>query len=175
MSWAFIWKRRSLPFTPGWDVVGAVDEIGRRPPLPRINSPSLEMTRRNYKGTHRIMHHEPHSRTRVGEDLGNGSVQLAGGYERYQLPAGRLTLLQDRPEQHSARVLASFDPANFASLAAYTNTVFSDPAHGLLSPVERELVGVVVSALNACVSCLISMSTSSAKLSRTMTALAGSL
>jgi uncharacterized peroxidase-related enzyme len=37
----------------------------------------------------------------------------------------------------------------------FVNPIFEDPNHGLLSLAERELIGVVVSSANACVTCLI--------------------
>ncbi|HEU5101788.1 MAG TPA: peroxidase-related enzyme [Roseiflexaceae bacterium] len=77
------------------------------------------------------------------------------GNDTYQLPAEWLELIADSPEQHSARILASIDQESFARYVMYVNPVFFDPAHGLLSLAERELIGVVVSSINACVTCLI--------------------
>jgi len=77
------------------------------------------------------------------------------GNDSYQLPPEWADLLASVPEKHSARVLASIDQDSFARYAMYVNPVFSDPTHGLLSLAERELIGVVVSAINACVTCLI--------------------
>ena len=77
------------------------------------------------------------------------------GDDRYELPAEWQSMLADVPEKHSARILASIDEESFARYAMCVNPVFSDPRHGLLSLAERELIGVVVSAINACVTCLI--------------------
>jgi uncharacterized peroxidase-related enzyme len=77
------------------------------------------------------------------------------GDENYQFPAEWLTLMADAPEKHSARILASIDQQSFARYATYVNPVLFDPEHGLLSLAERELIGVVVSSINACVTCLI--------------------
>lgn len=77
------------------------------------------------------------------------------GDDNYQLPPEWADLLASIPEKHSARILASIDRDSFARYAMYVNPIFSDPKHGLLSLAERELIGVVVSAINACVTCLI--------------------
>ena len=77
------------------------------------------------------------------------------GKETYQFPAQWQELMADSPEKQAARVLASIDEASFANYATYVNPIFSDPKHGLLSLAERELIGVVVSSINACVTCLI--------------------
>ena len=75
--------------------------------------------------------------------------------DTYQFPAEWLELMADSPEKHSARILASIDEESVARVAMYVNPVFFDPAHGLLSLAEREFIGVVVSSINACVTCLI--------------------
>jgi uncharacterized peroxidase-related enzyme len=77
------------------------------------------------------------------------------GDDNYQLPPQWRELMADSPEKHSARILASIDEESFARYAMYVNPAFSDPNHGLLSLAERELIGVVVSSINACVTCLI--------------------
>lgn len=77
------------------------------------------------------------------------------GDDTYQLSAEWLRLLGDTPEKHSARILASIDQASFANYAMFVTPIFEDPNHGLLSQAERELIGVVVSSANACVTCLI--------------------
>jgi uncharacterized peroxidase-related enzyme len=77
------------------------------------------------------------------------------GDDNYELPAEWLGLLADIPEKHSARILASIDEESFARYAMFVNTVFDDPAHGLVPLAEREFIGVVVSSVNACVTCLI--------------------
>jgi uncharacterized peroxidase-related enzyme len=77
------------------------------------------------------------------------------GNDNYQLPAEWVELLASVPEKHAARILASIDQDSFARYAMYVNPIFFDPTHGLLSLAERALIGVVVSAINACVTCLI--------------------
>ncbi len=77
------------------------------------------------------------------------------GNDNYELPAEWLKLLVDIPEKHSARILASIDEESFARYAMFVNIVFQDPEHGLLPLAKREFIGVVVSSINACVTCLI--------------------
>ena len=77
------------------------------------------------------------------------------GDDQYQWPAEWQELMARSPEKHSARILASIDEQTFARHALYVNPVFDDPAHGLLSLAEREFIGVVVSSINACVTCLL--------------------
>ncbi len=93
--------------------------------------------------------------TLVPEFKSNDPYGWLSGNDNYQLPAQWLELMADSPEKHSARILASIDEESFARYAMYVNPVFSDPEHGLLSLAERELIGVVVSSINACVTCLI--------------------
>ena len=85
----------------------------------------------------------------------NEPYSWLAGNPNYELPAQWLDLLADTPEKHSAEILASIDEQSFARYAMYVNPVFEDPNHGLLSLAERELIGVVVSSINACVTCLI--------------------
>ena len=77
------------------------------------------------------------------------------GDDAYQFPTQWQELMANSPEKRSARVLASIDEESFARYAMYVNPIFSDPKHGLLSLAERELIGVVISSINACVTCLI--------------------
>jgi uncharacterized peroxidase-related enzyme len=77
------------------------------------------------------------------------------GNDDYQPPAAWQEVIAGSPEDHSARVLASIDEESVARVAMCTNPVFDDPNHGLLSLAEREFIGVVVSSVNACVTCLI--------------------
>lgn len=93
--------------------------------------------------------------TLTPEFKSNDPYGWLSGNDSYQLPAEWQELMADIPEKHSARILASIDEESFARYAAYVNTVFFDPRHGLLSLAERELIGVVVSSINACVTCLI--------------------
>lgn len=77
------------------------------------------------------------------------------GDPEYHLPSEWLELMADSPEKRSATILASIDEESFARVAMCTTPVFDDPSHGDLSLAERELIGVVVSSVNACVTCLI--------------------
>ena len=77
------------------------------------------------------------------------------GDDQYEFPAEWRAAMADSGEQRSARILASIDEQSVARHASYVNPVFDDPRHGLLSLAERELIGVVVSSINACVTCLI--------------------
>ncbi|HEY9205648.1 MAG TPA: peroxidase-related enzyme [Candidatus Methanoperedens sp.] len=93
--------------------------------------------------------------TLVPEFKSNDPYGWLSGNDNYQLPAEWLELMANTPEKHSARILASIDEESFARYATYVNSVFDDPKHGLLSLAERELIGVVISSINACVTCLI--------------------
>jgi uncharacterized peroxidase-related enzyme len=77
------------------------------------------------------------------------------GDDSYRLPPEWLAMMADIPEKQSARILASIDADSFARYAMYVNPIFADPSHGLLSLAERELIGVVVSSINRCVTCSI--------------------
>lgn len=59
------------------------------------------------------------------------------------------------PERHSIAILSSYEPAGRARLGAYVLPVFFDANYGRLSLAEREFIGVVVSAVNNCITCLI--------------------
>lgn len=59
------------------------------------------------------------------------------------------------PERHSIAILSSYEHAGRARLGAYVLPVFFDPSYGRLSLAEREFIGVVVSAVNHCITCLI--------------------
>ncbi len=93
--------------------------------------------------------------TLVPEFKSTDPYSWLSGNDDYELPPEWLGLLADTPEKHSARMLASIDEESFARYAIFVNTVFEDPQHGLLSLAEREFIGVVVSSVNACVTCLI--------------------
>lgn len=93
--------------------------------------------------------------TLVPEFKSNDPYGWLSGNDNYQLPAEWLELMADTPEKHSARILASIDQESFARYTMFVNPVFDDPKHGLLSLAERELVGVVVSSSNGCVTCVI--------------------
>jgi uncharacterized peroxidase-related enzyme len=93
--------------------------------------------------------------TLVPEFKSNDPYGWLSGNDDYQLPAEWQALMADIPEKHSARILASIDEETFARYAMYVTPVMSDPRHGLLSLAERELIGVVVSSINGCVTCSI--------------------
>jgi uncharacterized peroxidase-related enzyme len=76
------------------------------------------------------------------------------GDDNYQLPAEWLESMPI-PERHSTRILASYDEVGFARAGAYMMPVFFDEKYGLLTLAEREFIGVVVSAINSCPTCLI--------------------
>ena len=93
--------------------------------------------------------------TLVPEFRAHDPYSWLAGDDTYQLPSEWLAMLADVPEKHSARILASIDAESFSRYAMYVNQIFADPSRGLLTLAERELIGVVVSARNACVTCLI--------------------
>lgn len=93
--------------------------------------------------------------TLVPEFKSNDPYGWLCGNDNYQFPAEWRQLMANSPEKHSARILASIDQESFARYVTFVNPVFDDPEHGLLSLAERELIGVVVSSRNACVTCLI--------------------
>jgi uncharacterized peroxidase-related enzyme len=93
--------------------------------------------------------------TLVPEFKSNDPYGWLSGKDDYQLPAEWQALMADIPEKHSARILASIDEDAFTHYATYVTPVLSDPKHGLLSLAEREFIGVVVSSINACVTCSI--------------------
>jgi uncharacterized peroxidase-related enzyme len=74
--------------------------------------------------------------------------------DSYQLPAEWLAVMPV-PEKHSSRIVASYDEAGFARGGAFVMPVFFDPSYGLLTLAEREFIGVIVSAINCCPTCLI--------------------
>ena len=94
-------------------------------------------------------------KTLVPEFRAHDPYSWLTGDDTYTLPPEWLAMLADVPEKHAARILASIDAESFSRYVAYVNPIFADPAHGLLSLAERELIGVVVSSRNACVTCLI--------------------
>ncbi len=75
------------------------------------------------------------------------------GDPAYQLPQEWLE--SPVPEKHSIRILASYEEAGFNRMAAFMGPAFRDPSYGELSLAEREFIGVVVSSINHCVTCLI--------------------
>jgi uncharacterized peroxidase-related enzyme len=74
--------------------------------------------------------------------------------DTYQLPADWLETMP-APEKESARIWASFDEEGFGRMGQFMMPVFHDPGYGTLSMAERALIGVVVSSINSCVTCLI--------------------
>lgn len=95
------------------------------------------------------------AKTLVPEFRSNDPYGWLSGDDSYQLPPEWLAMMADIPERYSARILASIDADSFARYATYVNPILADPNHGLLSLAERELIGVVVSSINGCVTCLI--------------------
>lgn len=59
------------------------------------------------------------------------------------------------PELHATRILASYNEAGYERAGMYMTPIFFDPDYGLLSLAEREFIGVVVSSINSCLTCLI--------------------
>lgn len=76
------------------------------------------------------------------------------GVEGYQLPQEWVDNMQV-PELHSTRILASYNEAGYERAGAYMSPIFLDPEYGALTMAEREFIGVVVSSINACPTCLI--------------------
>jgi uncharacterized peroxidase-related enzyme len=76
------------------------------------------------------------------------------GDASYRLPAEVLKAIPV-PEKHSMEILASFKEAGNTRSGEYIMPIFFDPKYGLLTLAEREFIGVIVSALNSCVTCLI--------------------
>ena len=74
--------------------------------------------------------------------------------DTYQLPAEWLEAMPV-PEKESTRILASFDQEGHGRLGEFMLPLFFDPSYGTLSMPERALIGVVVSSINACVTCVI--------------------
>jgi uncharacterized peroxidase-related enzyme len=74
--------------------------------------------------------------------------------ENYLLPAVWLENMP-APEKASARIWASFDEEGFGRMGQFLAPIFHEPSYGTLSMAERALIGVVVSSMNACVTCLI--------------------
>ncbi|WP_340265751.1 peroxidase-related enzyme [Sphingobium mellinum] len=59
------------------------------------------------------------------------------------------------PEKHAMKILNPYDIEGNERAGAYMGPAFLDPTYGLLTLAEREFIGVVVSSVNACVTCLI--------------------
>ncbi|MEJ7935939.1 peroxidase-related enzyme [Sphingobium sp. AN558] len=59
------------------------------------------------------------------------------------------------PERNAIAILSSYEPDGRGRLGAYVMPIFFDPAYGRLTLAEREFIGVVVSAVNHCITCLI--------------------
>ena len=75
------------------------------------------------------------------------------GDDSYTLPPECLE--SPVPELHSARILASYDEAGFNRGGAFMQPIFYDPEYGCLTMAERRFIGVVVSCVNFCPTCLI--------------------
>lgn len=59
------------------------------------------------------------------------------------------------PERHAIAILSSYEPEGRGRSGAYVLPVFFDPGYGRLTLAEREFIGVVISAVNHCITCLI--------------------
>jgi uncharacterized peroxidase-related enzyme len=73
--------------------------------------------------------------------------------DEYQLPEeldpGAL------PEHGSLRILGYYDENGMSRSVDFIGPILGDPSYGELTLAEREFIGVVVSAVNFCVTCLI--------------------
>lgn len=76
------------------------------------------------------------------------------GDDNYQMPSEWVETMPV-PEIHAARILASYDEDGYARGGAYMMPAFFDPEYGVLSMAEREFIGVVVSAVNNCPTCML--------------------
>ncbi|MEJ6010428.1 peroxidase-related enzyme [Novosphingobium aquae] len=59
------------------------------------------------------------------------------------------------PERYSIAILSSYEQQGRARTGAFALPVFFDPEYGRLTLAEREFIGVVVSSVNHCITCLI--------------------
>jgi len=59
------------------------------------------------------------------------------------------------PEKHAMRILASYNEGGFMRGLALMGPAFQDPEYGVLTLAEREFIGVIVSSVNYCATCLI--------------------
>ncbi|WP_340314586.1 peroxidase-related enzyme [Rhizorhabdus argentea] len=91
--------------------------------------------------------------TLVPEFKSNDPYAWIPGDPAYKLPQEWLE--SPVPEKHSMRILASYEEAGFSRGGAYMGPAFLDPSYGLLTLAEREFIGVVVSSVNSCVTCLV--------------------
>ena len=62
---------------------------------------------------------------------------------------------QSGPEKQAMATLMPYELEGNKRIGAYMAPPFIDPNYGLLTMAERKLIGVVVSSINACVTCLI--------------------
>jgi uncharacterized peroxidase-related enzyme len=92
--------------------------------------------------------------TLVASFQSNDSFGWLKSDDGYQLPAEWLESMP-APEKSSARIWASFDEEGFGRMGQFLAPLFHDSSYGTLSMAERALIGVVVSSINACVTCLI--------------------
>lgn len=59
------------------------------------------------------------------------------------------------PEKHAMKILIPYDVEGNERQGIYMGPAFGDPEYGLLTLAEREFIGVIVSSVNACMTCLI--------------------
>ncbi|MGE0308893.1 MAG: peroxidase-related enzyme [Acidimicrobiia bacterium] len=72
--------------------------------------------------------------------------------DEYQLPE---QLRPRVPEQGSLRILGYYEEGDLERMAPFIGPIFGDPEYGVLTLAEREFIGVVISAVNCCVTCLL--------------------
>ena len=73
-------------------------------------------------------------------------------HDDYELPEE----LRPRVPEHGAlRILGFYDEGDMVRSKAFIGPIFGDPSYGLLTLAEREFIGVIVSAVNCCVTCLL--------------------
>ena len=92
--------------------------------------------------------------TLTPEFKSNDPYAYLPGVEGYELPQEWVDTMPV-PELHSTRILAGYDEAGYARAAAFMSPIFLDPAYGMLTLAEREFIGVIVSSINACPTCLL--------------------
>lgn len=76
------------------------------------------------------------------------------GVEGYELPQEWVENMAV-PELHSTKILASYDQPSFERSGAFMFPILFDPEYGALTLAQREFIGVIVSAVNSCPTCLI--------------------
>lgn len=95
-----------------------------------------------------------HSSTLKPDHVSSEAYGWLAGNDGYALPQA---WLEEMPpaEVDAMRILASYNEAGIARGGAFMVPIIFDPAYGLLTLAEREFIGVIVSSVNACPTCLI--------------------